>query len=112
MIGERRRDVLPGPYVTEARITREHIHTPDLKGANVVDELCRIVRHIEGESEMSAARLQELEELAAKLSAAASKLPAGPDRNNVLRKIGSLKARIYDRLAGGQRRRGNDRART
>jgi hypothetical protein len=60
-------------------MTREHIQTARPEGANVVDELSRSVRHIEGESEMRCGETQELEELAAKLSATASKLPAGPE---------------------------------
>ena len=71
MVGERRRDVLHGPYVTKPRMARGNIHAGKLEGANAVDELARIVRDIEGESEMSTARLQELEEMAAKLLATA-----------------------------------------
>jgi hypothetical protein len=84
MVGERRRDVLHGPYVTKPRMLRENIHDGKLEGANAVDELSCVVCDIEGESEMSTARLQELEEMAAKLLATASKPPPGPDRSNVV----------------------------
>jgi hypothetical protein len=43
---------------------------------------------------MRAARLQELEEIAAKLLATARKLPAGPDRDKVLQEIGRFHAQI------------------
>lgn len=43
---------------------------------------------------MRAVRLQELEELAAKLLATARKLPAGPDRYNALQQIGRFRAQI------------------
>lgn len=39
-------------------------------------------------------RLQELEEMAAKLLATACKLPPGQDRHNALREIGRFRARI------------------
>jgi hypothetical protein len=94
MVGERRRDVLHGPYVTRPRMARENIRTGELEGANAVDELSRIVRNIEGESEMSTARLQELEEMAAKLLATARNLPPGPDRQNALQLIGRFRVQI------------------
>jgi hypothetical protein len=43
---------------------------------------------------MRAARLQELEEMAAKLLATARDLPSGQDRHNALREIGRFRARI------------------
>jgi hypothetical protein len=43
---------------------------------------------------MRVARLQELEEMAAKLLATARKLPPGQDRHNALREIGRFRARI------------------
>jgi hypothetical protein len=48
----------------------------------------------EGDEMRAAARLQELEEIAAKLLATAGKLPPGQDRYNALREIGSFRARI------------------
>ena len=47
-----------------------------------------------GISEMSLARLQELEEMAAKLLATARKLSPGQDRHSALREIGRFRARI------------------
>ncbi len=43
---------------------------------------------------MSTAKLQELEELAAKLLATARKLPPGPDRQNALREIERFRVQI------------------
>jgi hypothetical protein len=43
---------------------------------------------------MREARLQELEEIAAKLLATAHNLPSGQDRHNALREIGRFRARI------------------
>ena len=47
----------------------------------------------EGE-EMRAARLQELQEMEAKLFATARKLPPGPDRRNILQEIGRFRVQI------------------
>jgi hypothetical protein len=94
MIGERRRDVLYGPYVTKPRMARGNIHAGRLEGANAVDQLSR--RDIEGESEMSTARLKELEEMAGKLLATVRKLPPGPNRQNALQLIGRFRVRIAD----------------
>jgi len=43
---------------------------------------------------MRVAKLQDLEEIAAKLLEAARKLPPGQDRHNALREIGRFRARI------------------
>jgi hypothetical protein len=43
---------------------------------------------------MRAARLQELEEMGAKLQTTARNLPSGPDRHNILREIGRLRAQV------------------
>jgi hypothetical protein len=43
---------------------------------------------------MRAARLKELEEMAAKLLETARKLPSGQDRHNALQEIGRFRARI------------------
>ncbi len=43
---------------------------------------------------MRAARLKELEEMAAKLLETARKLPQGQDRHNALQEIGRFRARI------------------
>jgi hypothetical protein len=94
MVGERRRDVLHGPYVTKPRMARRNIHAGRLEGANAVDQLSRIVRDIEGESEMSTARLQQLEEMAGKMRAAARNLPSESDRHNILQEIGRFRAQI------------------
>jgi hypothetical protein len=48
---------------------------------------------VEGE-EMRAARLQELQEMAAKLLATARELPSGQDRHNALREIGRFRVQI------------------
>jgi hypothetical protein len=45
---------------------------------------------------MRAAKLNELEEMAAKLLEIAGKLPPGQDRHNALREIGRFRARITD----------------
>jgi hypothetical protein len=47
-----------------------------------------------GGEEMRAARLKELEEMAAKLLETACKLPSGQDRHNALREIERFRARI------------------
>jgi len=51
---------------------------------------------------MRAAKLQELEEMAAELWATARKLPSGQDRHNALQEIGRFRARItaLQRLSG------------
>jgi hypothetical protein len=49
---------------------------------------------IEGEGKMRATKLQELEEMAAKLLASARKLPPGQDRHNALEEVGRFRARI------------------
>jgi cytochrome c556 len=51
---------------------------------------------------MRAAKLQELEEMAAELLATARKLPSGQDRHNALQEIGRFRARItaLQRLSG------------
>jgi hypothetical protein len=43
---------------------------------------------------MRVKRLQELEEMAAKLLAAARKLPPSPERHNVLQEIGRFRSEI------------------
>jgi hypothetical protein len=43
---------------------------------------------------MRVARLQELEEIAAKLLATARELPSGQDRHDALREIGRFRAQI------------------
>jgi hypothetical protein len=43
---------------------------------------------------MRATRLQELEEMGAKLQATARELPTGPDRHNMLQEIGSFRAQV------------------
>jgi hypothetical protein len=43
---------------------------------------------------MTATKLQELEEMAAKLLATARKLPPGPDRRNILQEIGRFRSQI------------------
>ena len=43
---------------------------------------------------MTVAKLQELEEIAAKLLATASELPSGQDHHNALREIGRFRAQI------------------
>ena len=57
---------------------------------------------------MRAARLKELEELAAKLFETARKLPSGQDRHNALQEIARFRARItaLQRLDLGSARRG------
>ena len=43
---------------------------------------------------MKAVKLQELEEMGAKLQAAARKLPSGPDRHNLLQEVRRFRAQI------------------
>jgi hypothetical protein len=43
---------------------------------------------------MRATKLQELDEMAAKLIATALKLPPGPERSGILREIGSFRSQI------------------
>ena len=47
-----------------------------------------------GEGEVTATKLQELEEIAAELLATARKLPPGPDRRNMLAEIGRYRSQI------------------
>jgi hypothetical protein len=51
-------------------------------------------RSAEGEGEMRATKLQELEVMAAKLQATARKLPHGPDRRDLLQEIGRFRVQI------------------
>ena len=106
MIGKRRHDVLH--YVTEpsrARATMPdssgHVTSgqpaADLRAQTSLTKLPRVARYTEGESEMSTAGLQELEELQAlgvKLLATARELPPGPDRDNALQLIGRFRVQI------------------
>jgi hypothetical protein len=48
----------------------------------------------EGEGKMSAARLQELEEMAARLLALARKLPPGQRRYDIMQEIGRFRVQI------------------
>src|SRR5258706_2332881 len=97
MIGERRRDVQH--YVTEpsraratmpdssGHVTSGQPAAADLRAQTSLTKLPRVARYTEGESEMSTAGLQELEEqgtLGVKLLATARELPPGPDRDNAL----------------------------
>jgi hypothetical protein len=94
MKGERRRDVLH--YVIKPSRARARVPA-DLRAQTSLTKLSRIVRYAEGESEMSAAGLQELEELGAlgvKLLATACELPLGPDRDNALQLIGRFRVQI------------------
>ena len=94
MKGERRRDVLH--YVIKPSRARARVPA-DLRAQTSLTKLSRIVRYAEGESEMSAAGLQELEELGAlgvKLLATARELPLGPDRDNALQLIGRFRVQI------------------
>jgi hypothetical protein len=52
---------------------------------------------------MRAARLQELQEMAAKLLATARELPPGPDRHNILQEIGRFRAQIAALQGAGLR---------
>jgi hypothetical protein len=107
MIEERRRDVLH--YVTEpsrararmpdssGRVTSGQPAAADLRAQTSLTKLARGARYTEGESEMSTAGLQELEELQAlgvKLLATARELPPGPDRDNALQLIGRFRVQI------------------
>ena len=56
-------------------------------------ECRRLVARTEGE-EMRAARLQELQEMAAKLLATARELPPGQEYHNALREIGRFRVQI------------------
>jgi ferric-dicitrate binding protein FerR (iron transport regulator) len=65
---------------------------------------------------MRATKLQELEDMAAKLLATARKLPPGPDRNDILQEIGRFWSKIIalqeaaprPARRGLNRRRGNE----
>jgi hypothetical protein len=59
-----------------------------------------------GTLQKRAARLQELEEIAAKLQATARNLPSGPDRHNILQEIGRFRAQIATLLQGPRRTKG------
>jgi hypothetical protein len=63
----------------------------------------------EGEGQMNAERLRELEEIAAKLLALARELPPGEERHKAFQQIGSFQARIdtlKDIVPRGQKARG------
>ncbi|MEA2544602.1 MAG: hypothetical protein QOH35_5968 [Acidobacteriaceae bacterium] len=51
---------------------------------------------------MRAARLQELQEMAAKLVATARKLPPGQERHEILQEIGKFRAQIDALKAKGK----------
>src|SRR5258706_10898042 len=107
MIGERRRDVLH--YVTEpsraratmpdssGHVTSGQKAAADLRAQTSLTKLPRVARYTEGESEMSTAGLQQLEELQAlqtlgvKLLATPRELPPGPDRDIALQLIGRFR---------------------
>ncbi len=94
MMEERRRDVLH--YVTEPSRARATMPA-HLRAQTSLTKGSRIIRYTEGKSEMSAAGLQELEELDAlgvKLLATARELPPGPDRDNALQLIGRFRVQI------------------
>jgi hypothetical protein len=94
IVDERRRDVLH--YVTEPSRARATMPA-HLRAQTSLTKQSRIVRYTEGKSEMSAAGLQELEELDAlgvKLLATARELPPGPDRDNALQLIGRFRVQI------------------
>jgi hypothetical protein len=55
---------------------------------------------------MRATELQELEEMAAKLQAAARNLPSGSDRHNILQEIGRFRAQLIALGTGFPARRG------
>jgi len=50
---------------------------------------------------MRATKLQELEEMAAKLLATARKLPPGPDRRNILQEIGRFRSLCVPKIRFG-----------
>jgi hypothetical protein len=52
---------------------------------------------------MRATKLQELEQMAAKLLEAARKLPPGPDRRNILQEIGRFRSQIISLQSVGLR---------
>jgi hypothetical protein len=52
---------------------------------------------------MRATKLQELEQMAAKLLEAARKLPPGPDRHNILQEIGRFRSQIISLQSVGLR---------
>ncbi len=52
---------------------------------------------------MRATKLQELEDMAARLLATARKLPLGPDRINILQEIGRFRSQIISLLGVGLR---------
>ena len=97
MKGERRRDVLH--YVIKPSGARTRMPA-DLRAQTSLAKQSRIVRYTEGQSEMSTAGLQELEELQAlqalgvKLLATARELPPGSDRDNALQLIGRFRVQI------------------
>jgi hypothetical protein len=57
----------------------------------------------EGEGEMKATKLQELEDMAARLLATARKLPPGPERINILQEIGRFRSQIISLQGVGLR---------
>jgi hypothetical protein len=59
-------------------------------------------RSAEGE-EMRATKLQELEDMAAKLLALARELPPGPERMNILQEIGRFRSQIISLQSVGLR---------
>jgi hypothetical protein len=52
---------------------------------------------------MRATKLQELEEMGAKLQASVRKLPPGPDRDNLLQDVGKFRAQIVAMQSAGLR---------
>ena len=90
----RARAIVPDSY---AHVTSGQPAAADLRAQTSSTKLPRVARYTEGESEMSTAGLQELEELqtlGVKLLATARELPPGPDRDNALQLIARFRVQI------------------
>ena len=59
---------------------------------------------------MRGTKLQELDEMAAKLIATALKLPPGPERSNILREIGRFRSQVIALRGIGLRPAGRGKA--
>jgi hypothetical protein len=56
--------------------------------------LCRLVDRAQGEGKMTAARLQELEDMATRLLVTVRQIPPGQERHDVLEQIGKIRVQI------------------
>ncbi len=77
-----------------ARLTPRHVQWPPTSRYGVQIEIELFEWGLKAKGEMRAARLQELEEMAARLLALARKLPPGQQRHDIVQQIGRFRVQI------------------